>query len=906
MKITRIKLVNFIGIKHGTNLDEIEINFSSDNSHKIVMLNGGNGSGKTTILSQLHPFKDSFDDRKTLILSGMDGIKEIDIEHNGSVYEIVHHYKKNAQSYIKKDGVEMNENGGVKTFNAYIESEFGVTSDYFKIGKIGSNTQNFIQFTTTERKTYITKFLPDIEDYLNSFAIIRDKFRISSEQIKTISGDLGKLENEVTVKSRIESLELIIKTIEADIEKKSGEIAVLQSDIDNYQKTLDEIDITKVIFDRSEKEKRRNELRIFGNEFIGKYSNNPTIQECEDKIKEKAALIKILGEQIAVLNSEKQNIFSSIITKENEEKKIGFNITGLDKTESVADIDEKIKKLEATVKDYSKNEDGLGTIVKTFKDISIQLSRFETFKNFIIKYFNNLREKTFSPNKSNIELFMEDNFLTKMDTYATSIRDLISGKQASLTSNETIREQKIKTLEKFSQSMDNSIDLDTFNLEICGECPLFQDALEYKELPNEIKEIETKIEQIKKDLNEFQIKAENFENLKILYRSFNTYYEQMNPRTNQVYIYFINNYGSFVNYILGDLNTFRNDTDEIVNKVNLTIEAIQNIAIAEADIENLKFKKSASENNEKIRKQYEAALNAVQKEIEQLKVDRDAKIKSIDKENQRLEDETIIFDDYNKLLTGKREFASLSTTISNANILEKEYNDKTKMVDSKKVELIKTTTELQELKDTKIKNGEELFKAKNILATIENLNDRKELLEKDYRNQKLVRDALDPNKGIPLYFIKAYLEKTQDIANDLLNLAFEGDFEINFITDVSDFFIQVRTGDNIKSDIKEASQGEIALTTISISLALIEQTIGTYNILCLDEIDGPLDFDNRENFLSILNTQIDKLGIEQVFVISHNDAFDTEAMDLILLKEHNITRKGDEFMKNKNIIFELK
>ena len=89
-------------------------------------------------------------------------------------------------------------------------------------------------------------------------------------------------------------------------------------------------------------------------------------------------------------------------------------------------------------------------------------------------------------------------------------------------------------------------------------------------------------------------------------------------------------------------------------------------------------------------------------------------------------------------------------------------------------------------------------------------------------------------------------------------------------------------------------------------MALIEQSIGDYNILALDEIDGPLDMDNREHFLDILNKQIDKLGIEQVFVISHNDAFDSESMDLILLKESNVDQKGDDFMSNKNVIFEVK
>ena len=83
LRITRLKLVNFIGIKHGLNENEIERVFP-DNGNSFTMLIGGNGSGKSTILSQLHPFKESFDDRKELIIPGTIGVKEIDIEHNGS------------------------------------------------------------------------------------------------------------------------------------------------------------------------------------------------------------------------------------------------------------------------------------------------------------------------------------------------------------------------------------------------------------------------------------------------------------------------------------------------------------------------------------------------------------------------------------------------------------------------------------------------------------------------------------------------------------------------------------------------------------------------------------------------------------------------------------------------------
>ena len=72
MKITYLKLINFIGIYNGTGLSEFEMKFDN-NKNKIVLLLGKNGSGKSSVLSTLHPFASTLDDRTEFILSGRDG-----------------------------------------------------------------------------------------------------------------------------------------------------------------------------------------------------------------------------------------------------------------------------------------------------------------------------------------------------------------------------------------------------------------------------------------------------------------------------------------------------------------------------------------------------------------------------------------------------------------------------------------------------------------------------------------------------------------------------------------------------------------------------------------------------------------------------------------------------------------
>ena len=79
MRITRIKLVNFIGIHDALHKNEIEIKIP-DNGNIFTEIVADNGGGKSTILSQLHPFLDSYDERESVIMDGCDGIKEIDFE----------------------------------------------------------------------------------------------------------------------------------------------------------------------------------------------------------------------------------------------------------------------------------------------------------------------------------------------------------------------------------------------------------------------------------------------------------------------------------------------------------------------------------------------------------------------------------------------------------------------------------------------------------------------------------------------------------------------------------------------------------------------------------------------------------------------------------------------------------
>ena len=58
MKFLNIKLTGYIGIYNGMGLNEIEIDLSKA-KHKLLIIKGSNGSGKSTIEKALNPLPDA-------------------------------------------------------------------------------------------------------------------------------------------------------------------------------------------------------------------------------------------------------------------------------------------------------------------------------------------------------------------------------------------------------------------------------------------------------------------------------------------------------------------------------------------------------------------------------------------------------------------------------------------------------------------------------------------------------------------------------------------------------------------------------------------------------------------------------------------------------------------------------
>jgi DNA repair exonuclease SbcCD ATPase subunit len=914
LRITRLKLVNYIGIFIALGKTEFELDFTTDNNdnklddnYRTTMFVGKNGSGKSTIMTQLHPFRDSFDNRDILILDGEDGLKEIDIEHKGDFYEIVHKMKTHgSKSFISKNGEELNPNGGVRTFNEIVFDELGIDKDFSKLAKLGSNVKGFVDLSTADRKKYISKFIPDFDDYLKAFETVKEKYKLSNSKIKFIVDELDKIEDIEFIEKELRILNKNLDTIKEEqdnLHKKSGG---QQSILTELEKNND-FGSSQDIHLRILKEKQRlADMKVFVINFSNKYEENPNIDELNNIIRNyDIKLTKLEGEidKEKALFDEDNKKLTEIF---NDITKIKHKLTQYEDSGTLDQLEKEnfmLEKEKETIlnhinssefKDVNLSKDEMS------REISRTIDKIESFMNYLKPSYTLL---------VNSDLFDDIN----LDLFEKSIdsnSDLINIDRNELKLKYIKLEDRLNSKEKrLSEAMGNlkcveDLKKRPVNCKI-DTCPFIAESLGYIGIEEEIEELEKEISEIKKEMSDI---SKRDDNLSDLYYEFKQYKEakskildNRNDITNIFLDQFDMNFLKFIkeNSLLEISKTatlFVNEIEDYLSQIN-RLENINNrLNVLEPSIKSLR-------DNYDIIKELNENLNSLKNKkgkLEEKIKDRDLSIKSNKKE---LNDLSIKKSDYEEFRKSKTEYNDLMDMINELEEKKEVLATNQNTYDHIKEEYDQVLQNIKDNEKSISSLSDELESYKMKKSRIEEYNKAKIELEENFSNLKVLKDSLDPIKGIPIYFMQDYLNKTEVITNKLLDLAFGGKFRISFELGARDFNIKVHDEGITKDDISQASQGEFALTTISLSLALLEQSIKKFNIVTLDEIDGALDENNRNIFIDILDTQMDSLGVEQMFIISHNNAFDSKEMNLILLKNHNVDTEDELFMRNKNVIF---
>ena len=914
MKITYLKMENLKNILAGMGKSKVEIDFSKGKNDKILLL-GGNGSGKSIILSSATPYRGTNDNRSVDPVEGKTGKKVIHFDHKGHKYEIEHFYGKNNKSYIKKDGRELNENGNIRSFNAVMEEELEITPDYFAIGRLGDNVKNFINYPTAERKKYINKFIPNIDDYLIAYKNTSEKVKLYNKRLKSLNVQLEKyntLEELLEVKKELETeKEAISKEIskmEIQLESILDEIGKLSQDLmdkDNYS--------TEVIYNKYPQFKDvagfylpgvidniEKEALTLQDDLDATYLKYPklkgkTLEDCKEKLNDLSNKKKLLEVELSNIEF-KVNHYKSQINDSNS--KIAEINSKLNSFENI-DI-EQIVGMKTELEGRYNDRRNLISHIKS-EDFPITLEEAKLLKDDIKLLKRESGRVSESRGDLDEELF--DKYKFDVDTLI-GLYNSECDKKDKLENHISKLDKEIKEIYKES-GLIKILEVSEHH-DHAKECPFIPMAMGVQDRVDGIDGMEEEMKSLHLQLSDIVIPR-----IDVIRNHIRYVKEFKEVIVNSIYNERFEKLGidkdDYMNTLLVTDSSKYDSKFAVIDEVIGYYTDLEEIKTLQTKLESIESKLELNRKIESDR----VTLNEELSVHDKTRIDSTSVLADeINPEKDRIERDIKINTASTKI------YEVLETKLTKLNgIMEvvnelKELSDEMKIIDGKMLELREQKN--QYIADIDNKKAAldhltgKLDKANRDYYLVESIN--KELSEISSVYDKLisVNTSLDPKKGIPLIFINNYLTDIAERANDLLDMAYKGDFFIKFEVNEKEFKIIVVKGDGTElEDISLASQGETAMTNTSLSLSMLANITKGYNIMYFDEVDGTLDNENRRNFLSVLDRQIKTLGSEQTFIISHNNEFYSADVDLILLDKYEtkIDINDKQLMANKTILY---
>lgn len=874
MKIVKLILENFANIYSAMNKKKIEIDFSKCRNNIVIFL-GPNGSGKTSILSELHPFatSGSMDIRSdiNLILDGCNGYKEVHIEDGDDVYIIKHHYlfknkTKSVKSFFECNGEELNENGNVSSFKTMVNMHLGLEPELMRLMRLGSNVNGLIDMKASNRKAYASRLFQDIDIYSSLYKKVSDKYRITRNLIKTVADKIDRLKiyDVNALEDENKNKKELINSYQENKNKLIGEIMVIESlikglldsnDIHSMDNLLEEYNECGREIKHLKKKMDSSKIPV-----VLTYPIDKTISEYNSMIVKYNADITVNKVKVDYNFA----ILDTLISDNLELEKQIENYSSNERLNELCDLLDKLKDKLAKFTDVKE-------IKESKQDWLYLLSTLQNLDHII----GNLEGYPHSSIKDTIKLMMEGK---SVENYVNGNRKLIQ---------KEIDDYKVEIANANKEGMFMPIVM--YQLCDYNDCP-YKDFYDksMKSKGGNVQKLMDKIE----SLEVMDETLESYIQIKSVLISVNKFL-----KSNEKYFKLIPKFN--FEYVLACIlhRKPRYNEDEITNRI--------------ADIEEYNEYIETKKRIEEVEKEL-SLVSSVEVDINKL----NNKLLENNNKKDKLEKEIFDLNGSIKMLSEKVEY--YTELIECINDMEetlnkiKEYEDRKEEVKNKYNELNKIKILIKDKENEKQNKNQLLtrvnFQIDELSKQIEENNfklrdyynfiEEKNKLEAEYEDIDVLRMALSPNTGLPVLFLQIYLNRCIMTINQLLGIAYD-DLEINdFIINDKEFRIPYMKKGLVVPDITYASQGERSFLSLALSLALIIQTLDKYNIMLLDEVDATLDTKNRRHFIEILEKLIARTNSEQIFMITHNNMFDNYPVDVVMTGDVDI----DNF-KNINTIW---
>ena len=917
MRIERIRLRNFIGIRDGVGREVVDIDFEkAREAGSVIMLAGGNGSGKTTLLSHLQPFATNNDGRRHTVVPGLPGRKEIWIRDGDARYRATHVYepKKNADSHrvrsfiaeVGSDGeTELNENGGVRGFADLAEERLGITKDFFRVGRIGSNVGNFIDLNSSDRKRYIGRFLPNVEPYLKSNAAASENLKAVNKVNAFLSRELERIGDRDGLDEQLERMETERVAVSNTLEDAKVDAAVLKERIRVGNEEVEKVTRGGRLFSELSLLRRKadNASRI--------RQSLPHDMSTAEEIREKIRKVQDEALRHKALKAEKEreaSMMMQIVSSEKESvKRMEMLIDESGRRRERLEALEKAKL--QVIRDLEKcGRDLSGPIARHVKDLAKEAGH-DALGREIDKASERCAAFVSDIRNLRMDAMEMSEFMPKSwDALDAIISDLKFRIAKAEEKTERLEDDIMKT------GVGALIHSDLHSMSgfrHCGdpECP-YEDIASKADMEtrNGLQKALSTCDREREEMDGRLEMMHSTKNLiadaKMLFRNAGSL-EDILPMVHMDKESW-EAFAAFHGDALKSLRTLMK-TDGFsmtCSKARDALGALRTVKALEGKLADIVESITAMSGDDNGDRSMKAELDGMRESLAR----HGSEMGLMRSQAQNAADEVVRLNKEAALLTKKAEgLENIEAEEKLLHILEKEREKAVALKDGiRKDELSLAEVEggISEMDESLSSIQESIVNAMAEIRRLDEYEAQKASIQGKHRVLAIVRRATNVIEGIPLYLIRGYLERIRRLTNDLLAVAYSGSFHLEpFSLTPTDFHIPVRKSNGSRCmDILDTSQGEVSLTKTALSFAIFKYALGRYDILALDEIDATLDAANRESFISMLDRQIEEIGLEQIFVISHNRNFYESDLGLVCFKGHGLDLADKAFMLNKVVL----
>lgn len=900
MRIQMLRLKGYSGISSGLLRDEITIDFSSS-LHKICLIKGATGSGKSTILEAITPLPND----NNMLDPTQQAEKEI-IFNNGIRILIIHPLSNKGErattkAYIYENGINLNPNGNVTSYKEIVFDKLELDSNFEALSKLSTRDRGLADKTPAIRKKYVANIIDSVEVYNNIYKTLTKHSSTLKSMLQSIVAKMDSIGDKKTLDENIKALENLVK----EYEKKKDEVSFNNASALAIVTTLDPDGsimsnyntlVNRQAINQNQIEVCNNALSSHSNSFHG-------------DIKIATDYRNGLERQIAKLQSDiknKENGLNSLIDRSDiENENLNKKITKLKKLTDDANYDVLVSNIQSVENELKMIEDFFNQI--HMKDaIALSSDEYKSGINILNKIIDMIR--VLMEKMGPLTSEERSGILHGATVEITAIRDeefhtisLFNNNISEINKLIAEQEGKLSVYANLKQRPDNcKID----------DCPFIKSALEIIEDPQQV------IDKLREDL------AFNRKMIEKCNREIEHYNEaiEISRMKDDLFMTICSN--EFIlsklpgvdilikNNDLIDFLCNRISSNDLIPSFTPLYENI-NKAYMFDQYKKLKQQLEKLYNQRAIFESKHDIIDEINEDIDRIRSNLRDISDTITKEQQSI---YALKDQLVQCEQDLNHTNSIIKMIEAKDMAERDYAETQSKLDNLSSDIIKirdanatiaaTRETLEEINNSLKPVREDLNRNVYNRKRLEEYREEMSVYKDRYEKTETVKEFTSPTKdGIQLLFMEIYMNNILSTANNLLSKVFNGQFMLQpFVINGDEFRIPCVGNRLMNDDISSMSTGQICMISMILSFSILYNSSSKYNIIKLDEIDGGFDTDNRSSFINILNEIIGILGCEQCFLISHNEEIQYSSTDMILLRTNSDNRDyGDA-----NVIFDVR